>query len=235
MPAIITAVSLVVAIFAFPETLFSRDPVHLETRKHERIYVQLLFDPKSIAIQGRSLKIADFFYSFRMLRYPSVAFPVWWYLWCWTFCNILPALTMSAIYTSKYHFKTGAIGLCLGVPLVIGTLIGELTAGKLSDIIMYRLAKRHNGVRKPEDRLYLTTIAAFMMPAGIIMFGWCVQKHLHYIVPLIGLAMGMYCGSQCAKAMLIILQPCTDCRSRRPACTPTSQIATSPKQQRPAS
>lgn len=148
----------------------------------------MLFDLRGNMIPGRRLHFAEFFYSFRMLRYPSVVLPVWWYTWCWTFVNILPALTMSSIYTSIYHLKTGAIGLCLGVSLLVGSVLGEVTAGKLSDHLLYSLSKRHNGIRKPEHRLYLTTIGAFMMPIGIIVFGVCVERRMNYIIPLIGVA-----------------------------------------------
>lgn len=148
----------------------------------------MLFNLRGNIPPGRRQRPVEFFYSFRMLRYPSVLLPVWWYTCCWSFVNILPALTMSSIYTSIYHFKTGAIGLCLGVSLLIGTLLGEITAGKLSDYILYTMAKRHDGIRKPEHRLYLTSLAALVMPVGMIVFGVCVEQRMYYIIPLIGLA-----------------------------------------------
>jgi MFS family permease len=217
LPAIITSFSLLLAIFCFPETLFSRDPVHLAERKWERSYWDLLFSLRGNMSSDRGIHVGDFFHNFRMLRYPSVIIPVWWYTWCWTFVNILPALTMSQLYTTIYHFNTGAIGLCLGIPLLIGTLLGEITGGKLSDYMMSQFAKHNNGVRKPEQRLYITTIAAIMMPAGIIMFGVCVQEQLYYIIPLIGLSISKklcYLITTSNVYMLIYLHRCvwpSDC------------------------
>lgn len=104
--------------------------------------------------------------------------------------NVLPAISMAKIYTAKYHLKAGPIGACTGLSLLIGSLIGELSAGKLSDYIVYRLSRRSNGVRIPEHRLYLTVLAAIFMPVGMITFGWCIEWHEHYIVPLVGLAIG---------------------------------------------
>jgi hypothetical protein len=190
MPAIVDAVSLVVAIFLLPETLFSRSPHFLAERKNERSLRQILFNPLGNLIPRRRLRLADFVTSFYMLKYPSVALPFWFYTWSWTFINILPALTMAKIYSTMYHFESGAIGLCTGIPLIIGSVLGELSAGKLSDIIIYRLAKRNNGIRKPEHRLYLTTISAFIGPAGMIIFGVCLQKKTKYLYPLIGLGIG---------------------------------------------
>jgi hypothetical protein len=116
--------------------------------------------------------------------------PFWYYTWSWTFINILPAITMAKIYSTLYHLESGAIGVCIGVPLIIGSVLGELSAGKLSDIIMYRLAKRKGGIRKPEHRLYLTAISGLIGPVGMIIFGVCLQKKTPYIYPLIGLGVG---------------------------------------------
>jgi len=192
MPAIITATSMVFAIFFFPETLFSRGPRFLKERTTERSYWDMLFNLKANLIPQRKLQFQDFLTSFYMLKYPSIFFCFWYYTWAWTFVNILPAISMAKIYSVRYHFQSGSIGLCTGVPLVIGCLIGELSAGRLSDYIMYRMAQRNGGVQKPEYRLYLTTVAAFLMPIGMIIFGVCLQKNTMYIIPLIGLSISKY-------------------------------------------
>ncbi|KAF2102919.1 MFS general substrate transporter [Rhizodiscina lignyota] len=201
MPAIITALSFSIALFAFPETLFSRGPEFLSQRTHERTYWEMLFNLRGNLIPQRKLKPRDFFTSFYMLKYPSIAFPFWFYTWCWTFINILPAISMANIYTKFYGFKSGAIGLCTGIPLIIGTLIGECTAGKLSDVLMTRLAKKHDGVRKPEHRLYLTTAAICFMVAGMIIFGVCIEHRTAFVPPLVGLAVGVL-GLQIASTCL---------------------------------
>jgi len=190
LPAIITGASLSCAIFLFPVTLFSRGPKFLSERTHERSYWEMLFNLKGNLIPQRRLQLQDFLTSFIMLKYPSVALSFWYYTWSWTFVNILPAISIAHIYTTHYHFKSGVIGLCVGIPLTIGSVIGELTAGKLSDYITYKLAKRSDGTRKPEHRLYLTAPASLLMPAGIIIFGVCVEKHATWVAPLVGLAVG---------------------------------------------
>jgi MFS family permease len=198
--AISTALSFVVALFLFPETLFSRDPVFLANRKHERTYSQMLWSFRSNMIPGRRLHATDFLQSFYMLKYPSVLFPFWYYTWAWTFINVMPAVTIATIYTEKYHLKAGVIGACLGVSLIIGCLLGEMFAGKASDFVMYKMAKRNNDIRKPEFRLYLCTLSAFFMPAGIIIFGACVGK-TSYVPPLVGLSVGVF-GLQIASTTL---------------------------------
>lgn len=187
--AVITGASFVVALFLFPETLFSRDPKFLATRTHERSYWEMLFNLRGNLIPGRQLHMDDFLHSFYMIKYPSVAFTFWYYTWAWTFVNILPAISLATIYTKEYHLKSGPIGACLGISLIIGTLIGETCAGRLPDYIMFRMAKKNNDVRKPEYRLYLSTLSAFFMPVGIIIFGACVGK-TGFVPPLVGMSVG---------------------------------------------
>jgi MFS family permease len=187
--AVVTGASFVVALFLFPETLFSRDPEFLAARTHERSYWEMLFNLPGNLIPGRRLHAEDFLHSFYMLKYPSVSFTFWYYTWAWTFINILPAISLATIYTKEYHLGSGPIGACLGVSLIIGSVLGEMCAGRLSDYIMFRMAKRNNDIRKPEVRLYLSTLSAFFMPVGIIIFGACVGK-TGFVPPLVGLSIG---------------------------------------------
>ncbi|RAL58789.1 hypothetical protein DID88_009202 [Monilinia fructigena] len=134
-----TSVSLVFAIFLFPETLFSRDPTYLSTRTKTRTCYELLFDFRGNTLPNR-------------------------------------------------------------VSLMIGSLLGEFSAGKASDYVMYRVARRNGDIRKPEYRLYLCCLSAVFMPTGLIIFGATVGKTL-YFIPLIGLAIGVF-GLQIASTTL---------------------------------
>jgi MFS family permease len=196
----------VLALFLFPETLFSRDPAFLSSRTHERSYMQLLFDFKGNMIPGRSLTLSSFLYSPRMLAYPSILFPVWYYAWSWTFINVLPAISLATIYTHFYGLSAGAIGACLGLSLMIGSILGEFFAGAASDLLLTTLSLRsspshpHHKIRKPEHRLYLTTLSALFMPLGLILFGATIGK-TPYLIPLIGLSVGVF-GLQIASTTL---------------------------------
>ncbi|PQE31051.1 hypothetical protein CJF32_00006063 [Rutstroemia sp. NJR-2017a WRK4] len=209
--AISTSISLLFAIFLFPETLFPRDPVYLSTRTTTRTYMQLLFDFRGNVLPNHPLRFSHFLESFKMLKYPSILFPFWYYTWAWTFINVLPAITLATIYTQYYNMKSGPIGACLGVSLMIGSILGEFSAGKASDYVMYRMARARGDVRKPEYRLYLCVLSAVFMPAGLIVFGAAVGKS-HYVVPLIGLAIGVF-GLQIASTTLYAYT--SDCYATR--------------------
>jgi len=124
-----------------------------------------------------------------------------------TYGSIIFVLTASSITKKLYHFNTGQNGLLLGVPLTIGCLIGESCTGWISDALVNRYARRHDGYRKPEARLWLAFIALFL-PIGLIIHGQCVEHK----TPWIGLAVGMAVASVGIQAATTITYAyCTDC------------------------
>lgn len=161
----------------------------------------MLWDFKGNMIPGRRLHASDFLQSFKMLKYPSILFPFWYYTWGWTFINVLPAVTLATIYTHFFSLKPGPIGACLGLSLMIGSILGEFFAGKASDMLLSHLARSHAGTRKPEYRLYLSTLSALFMPAGLLIFGSTVSSQPSYLIPLIGLGTGVF-GLQIASTTL---------------------------------
>lgn len=113
----------------------------------------------------------------------------------------MPAISLAAIYTQFYALKAGPIGAMLGISLMTGSILGEFFAGKASDYVMLRIArKRTDNARKPETRLYLSVLSAVFMPVGLIIFGATVGKQNPY-VPLVGLAVGVF-GLQIASTCL---------------------------------
>lgn len=162
--------------------------------------MQMLFDFRGNLIPARRLRVTDFLQSPSMLRYPSVLLPFCYYTWAWTFINVMPAISLASIYTHFYGLKSGPIGACLGVSLIIGSVLGECFAGRASDYLMLYLARRHKNVRKPEHRLYLCTLSAIFMPLGLIIFGATVGRSSFY-APLVGLGLGVF-GLQIASTTL---------------------------------
>jgi hypothetical protein len=190
--------------------------------------MQLLFDFRGNVLPNRSLHPSDFLQSFCMLKYPSILFPFWYYAWTWTFINVLPAITIATIYTNFYDLSSGPIGACLGISLIIGSVLGEFFAGRASDLIMYRLALQNKGIRIPEHRLYLCTLSAIFMPAGLIIFGATVGK-TGFVVPLVGLAVGKapfpslaaFYSTLSPSPFLPLLTPLSLSCYERPLLTPT--------------
>lgn len=90
--------------------------------------------------------------------------------------------TFTGVFEKQYHWKGGVVGLSyLGVGL--GSLIGQMTYVYFGNKSVNRHIKR--GDFKPEHRMPLMCLGAFLIPAGLFMYGWCVQYKTHWIVPII--------------------------------------------------
>jgi MFS family permease len=191
LPAIINGVTFIIMLFGFPETLFSRSPANL-AQHTERTHFQMLFSFRRNALRDRKFNPRDFIRPFEMLKYPSVSLTFTYYTICFAFSTILPAVTVAILFTRIYHFDTGIIGLMLGIPLLIGSALGEFMSGPLSDWFVYRYARRHNGHRKPEARLTAILGSLLLCPAGIIIYGVCLSRETHWMGPVMGMAIASF-------------------------------------------
>ncbi|KAF2099237.1 MFS general substrate transporter [Rhizodiscina lignyota] len=206
-PAIVNSAALVTMIFAFPETLFARSEEALSFHR-ERTYFQMLFGFRKNALRGRRVHIRDIVRPFEMLRYPSVTLTCIYYIVSFAYASILPAVTVAILFTKTYHFKTGIIGLMLGLPLLLGSALGEIFSGPFSDWFMYRYAKRHDGKRKPEARLVAALGSLLLCPAGIIIYGVTLQHKTHWMGPVMGMAISSF-GLQLVTTVSYAY--CSDC------------------------
>ncbi|KAK7709690.1 hypothetical protein SLS57_008595 [Botryosphaeria dothidea] len=207
LPAIVNSVLLVIMIVALPETLFSRSERTLRQHK-ERTYFQMLFSFRRNCLRDRTLHWRDFIRPFEMLQYPSVALTGIYYMVQFAYGTVLPAVTIAILFTKIYHFRMGIIGLMMGLPLLIGSFLGEVLSGPFSDFIMYQYTRRHNGERKPEARLTASIASAFFTPAGIIIYGVCLHYKTHWIGPVLGNAVAGF-GLQLATTVNYAY--CSDC------------------------
>lgn len=99
--------------------------------------------------------------------------------------------TITEVYEDTYHFSQGIAGLSY-LGLGIGMFIGLGGFGATSD----RRIKSANAKLKaagdneseipPEIRLEALVPAAFCIPIGLFWYGWSAEKHIHWIMPIIG-------------------------------------------------
>jgi predicted MFS family arabinose efflux permease len=91
------------------------------------------------------------------------------------------------VFRNTYGFSASNVGLVyLGIGVGMFSGIGIL--GKLSDPLIQKLAARNNGVMEPEFRIPPMIPGALVIPAGLLLYGWTVYYHVHWIVPIIGTA-----------------------------------------------
>lgn len=189
VPAIITGGILVIFIFTVPETLYSRTPAAL-ARPSQSWRSNMLM--KRRAHPTRKVRPVDFFRPFQMMMYPSVVIPTWCYSLCFAYGSILFIITSANLFGKIYHFKPQQTGLLLGIPITVGSLIGELFAGGVSDYISEKRALRRGGERSPEDRLLGIIPSAVLTPLGIIIEGVCLQNKTHWIGVAFGIAIASF-------------------------------------------
>ena len=198
IPAIITAFMLPLFILTVPETLYSHSAEHAQ-----RPYGSWM---ENMTMRGKahsthSLKVIDFCRPFQMLMYPSVLLPTLYYSVSFGYGSILFIITSANIFLKVYKYKPYQTGVLLGVPLTVGSVLGELVAGGLSDWISEKRALARSGVRKPEDRLLALFPAIVLLPLGIIIEGICLTHKLHAIGTGFGIAIASF-GLQIATTVV---------------------------------
>ncbi|KAH8892747.1 MFS general substrate transporter [Thozetella sp. PMI_491] len=93
--------------------------------------------------------------------------------------------TFPQVFEVQYGFSAGASGLTyLGIG--IGSLVGLVAAGAISDPLMRALRARNGGEAKPEYRLPPMVIAGLLIPAALFWYGWSDYRQYHWIVPILG-------------------------------------------------
>lgn len=102
---------------------------------------------------------------FYLSLYPIVEFSA--FVVSWSASSFLTLnLTQSQVFAAPpYNFTSTKIGF-FNFAILIGALIGLLTAGPLSDIIAARLTKRNRGIREPEMRLWAMVPYVILMIIG---------------------------------------------------------------------
>ncbi|KAF6519541.1 hypothetical protein HZS61_007812 [Fusarium oxysporum f. sp. conglutinans] len=121
-----------------------------------------------------------------MVLFPNVAWAGFIYgiNLCWY--NVLNATTSPILSTSPYNWSTSMVGLMYVGP-IIGAALGCLWSGIVADRIALSLARRNNGIREPEHRLWPLALSALLSCVGLIVWGVGADKH----IPWIGLAIGL--------------------------------------------
>ncbi|OBT98042.1 hypothetical protein VE01_04066 [Pseudogymnoascus verrucosus] len=100
-----------------------------------------------------------------LLAFPIVEFSAFIVSWSAS-CFLTLNLTQSQVFAAPpYNFSSTKIGF-LNFAILIGALIGLLTAGPLSDAVAARLTKRNKSIREPEMRLLAMIPYVILMVIG---------------------------------------------------------------------
>lgn len=124
--------------------------------------------------------IKFFFLPITLLRYPGIVFSgilvggvLAWY-------NVLLGTITQVFSGAPYNFSANMVGLTY-LSCVLGTAVGCSFSGWLNDTIATWLARRNNGVKEPEARLWVAVIPLILHPAGCILYGVGAAHEIHWV------------------------------------------------------
>jgi MFS family permease len=127
------------------------------------------------------------------------------FLWYWWMLSVITMLPVAYI-----DFKPQIQGL-LFIGLLLGTLFAEVfLGGRLSDWLCAKLAKKNNGIRLPEMRLWLIYPAGTLSSIGLIIWGISIDKGYHWMVGQVAFflfAAGIQMGNTVVCAYIVDAYP----------------------------
>ncbi|KAJ5610895.1 MFS transporter [Penicillium lagena] len=119
-----------------------------------------------------------------------------------TFCygNIIFVVEMPVTFGERFGLDSQQTGLQF-ISVIIGCLIGEQLGGPMSDYFMKVYRKRRGHVR-PSDRLWLAYIGFLTIIAGLLIWGFQLQRAITWnVTPCVGIAIASF-GNQIQSTIL---------------------------------
>jgi MFS family permease len=173
--------------------VFNREtnPIVLIERKTERLREELQNpDLKSCYKTANPESKRNHHYNllapFRLLLSPVVFF-ISAYIATIYGCLYLLFTTVTHVFQDVYGWSTELSGLSY-IGLGLGFLTGQAAFGLLGDRIIGHLKRRNeDGHFEPEMRLAISILFAPFIPISFFWYGWSVQSHTHWIIPIVGL------------------------------------------------
>jgi hypothetical protein len=186
-----------ITLVTLPESIYDRNALalHCPTYKPREYWDLLLFCPLKTA----QLHTFDFLKPFKTLKHISMTLPALYAATSYAYGTILFAVTGAQLFTSTYNFSLAQIGLLMSIPLLIGSIIGELNASWICEWIM---PKGNQFAPKAEIRLDALWLA-LLLPIGVVIQGVALQNPR--VISWVGSAIGMGiagCGWQVAGTVV---------------------------------
>ncbi|KAI8148247.1 major facilitator superfamily domain-containing protein [Fennellomyces sp. T-0311] len=121
------------------------------------------------------------------------------------------ASVLPTLFGTTYGFKAWQIGLCF-LGSGVGNILATVLNNKLSDRLLLRARAKRGGRHKVEDRLaiFLWPSIFILLPLGLLLFGWGVEKHMTYWTGVVGfgiLTFGMNLVMTATSAYLLDAVP----------------------------
>lgn len=177
-------------------------PIHASTAKRLALVTKLPGRPTPQHMLWKSL------YSLKIpFLFPNILWAGLLYGANIALYSVINATISMILGSSPYNFQPRMIGVAYLSPFFFGGA-ASIWAGKLTDSLAIKLARRNGGVREPEHRLWGLAISGIMASGGMLMWGVGASQSVHYMVLIIGIGITTF-GVVCASA--ISLSYAVDC------------------------
>lgn len=191
-------VTLLILIFALPETLVSRKNLAAEvepngelSRTLSRVSSRQVAQSTAKWLKISRMVFIDPLKILLYLRFPAVLLTVLYGSITFGSLYVLNISIQTTFSQPPYNFSVMVVGL-LYIPHSIGYIISSVLGGMWMDSIMQREAKKANRVDesgmyiyRPEDRMGENAwLGAFIYPAAMIWYGWAAEKSVFWAVPV---------------------------------------------------
>lgn len=95
------------------------------------------------------------------------------------------------LYDEPFNYSSSQVAL-MNIPCIIGSIIGCLYAGSLTDYFILWMARKKNGIVESEFRLYFAFLSGTIGAIGLLMFGFGISRNLNWRVFYVGLGFISY-------------------------------------------
>ena len=176
------------------------ETIYKPSHQHKRKVPGRLGKMIPVRISENSLRLRDFVGPLSLTKYPRVLIPVLAHAVFFCYGNIVLIVEMPISSGKKFDFDPQQIGLQF-IAIIIGCALGEQVSGPLSDWSLKRF-QRSRGYSYPADRLWLFYIAFSTFLAGLLVWGFQLQKAKTWnVTPCVGAAIASF-GNQIQTTIL---------------------------------
>ncbi|KAG9656296.1 MFS general substrate transporter, partial [Aureobasidium melanogenum] len=121
-------------------------------------------------------------------KFPTVAWTGFLYGINLAWYNVLNGTASPVLTGRPYEWSAAQVG-CVYAGPIVGAALACMWSGKIADRITLALARRNNGIREPEHRLWVLSVSGIISAAGLVTWGVGAYHEVHWIGLVFGLGM----------------------------------------------
>lgn len=123
-----------------------------------------------------------------VFKFPTVAWAGFLYGINLAWYNVLNGTASPVLTSDPYNWSAAQVG-CIYTGPIIGAGFASLWSGNVADWVALQLARRNDGIREPEHRLWVLAVSGIISAAGLVIWGVGAYNNVHWIG--LGFGLGM--------------------------------------------